>query len=181
MKKVLVTGFMSFPGVPENPSQLLVEELAKISPQTYDLDCEVLPVEYDFCEKYVTDLSSNYDLVIHVGVDVKAKKNKLEMRGQNKCGSGKDSSGKVGREVILESGANTYSNLPFKKVSKSLSFEHELSEDAGNYLCNFTLYNSLQKFEHKNVLFYHITDLSHNSIRQQLFWLEELIEQLLIN
>ncbi|MCM8537469.1 MAG: hypothetical protein NE334_16125 [Lentisphaeraceae bacterium] len=179
MKKVLVTGFMSFPGVPENPSQLLVEELAKFEPEEYKLTCQILPVEYDFCAKYVAQLSSDYDLVIHVGVDVKAKRNKLEMRGQNKCGTGKDSSGKVGPETISEKGSDFYSSIPFDRVSENLSFEHDLSEDAGNYLCNFTLFNSLQKFEHKNVLFYHITDISLNPINQQLVWLEELIGQLL--
>ena len=45
--RVLVTGFEPFGGASLNPSQLLVEELAKEKLPGVDLKTAILPVEFD--------------------------------------------------------------------------------------------------------------------------------------
>ena len=110
--KILVTGFGSFPGVAENPSELLVKQLQSHSFESSDIDFHLFPVDYQLCQEWFLTTELNYDLVIHIGVAVNSSLNRLELQAKNKCGNSPDVRGYVHQELIVANGsANLASGL----------------------------------------------------------------------
>jgi pyroglutamyl-peptidase len=166
--KVLITAFGQFPGVEVNPSGLLLKQIEKCKLPNTELAVCLLPVDYSYCESWISKVDKDYDLVIHIGVATKSVKNRVEIQAKNYSGELVDILGVAREGEIHQNGvSHISSSLSFEFLSQSHTLPLELSEDAGDYLCNFLYYSSLDRFRHRKVIFYHIVSETLISIDEQ--------------
>jgi pyroglutamyl-peptidase len=162
-RKLLVTGFGPFPGVPRNPSaavarliaadghwgRLGVETQALVLPTTYvALDSELAPA-----------LLQSFDAVLMIGVSGRSRRLRVERRAVNRAStlfpdaSGCRSNSLGFGEAVHE--RRTRASAPRALAAlRSAGLPSRLSQDAGRYLCNAAYFRALA--EPVPVLFVHI-------------------------
>jgi pyroglutamyl-peptidase len=154
MPKLLVTGFGPFPGAPENPTSALVEALAKELPEAFgasEFSSVVLPTEYRRSWSTLRSLYASFspDIVVHFGLHSEAEAIHIECVGRNEVAAEKpDAIGYAPTSTrLLEKGpptvAATFPSAAILAALKKAGFPATLSDDAGRYVCNATLYRSL--------------------------------------
>ena len=168
-QEIIITGFGPFGDVSSNPTEKLVLSLKeKLQNKLYQIF--VLPVSYSHCthwsEKHITESTS---LVIHFGVSAKSKTILLERTGRNSVGSSIDVNGEIVAETISENGPDVIeTKLDLALVCQLLKdegFKCELSDNAGDYLCNFIYYKSLTIAQNRSV-FVHVPPEEEISIEE---------------
>jgi pyroglutamyl-peptidase len=151
---LLVTGFGPFPGAPANPTDVLVRELVHAAPETFGaagFHAVVLPTEYRRSWSILRRLYARFspDVVVHFGLSGRADAMMVERTARRRCAS--DRPDAVGfaprRGLARRTGPETLaSTLPIEAIVAALSqagFHAAPSDDAGDYVCNATLYRSL--------------------------------------
>ena len=151
--RLLLTGFGPFPGTPENASALLVSALAKRLGQVklaIELRAEILPTEWKAAPDQVQSILKIFqpDIALHFGVASEATGFRLETMAQNARNRLSDATGHVhGRRRISatlpDQLLSTFPVDAIRQRLEALSIPVELSCDAGQYLCNATLFRSL--------------------------------------
>ncbi|WP_268956865.1 pyroglutamyl-peptidase I [Roseibium aggregatum] len=154
MKTVLVTGFEPFPGMPVNPTALLMKRLPRrLIPEVRGTRFlfEILPTtwtgRFEVAERLRRDLSP--DAIVHFGVDGSRRTINIETRAVNRATRVKPDAGGAHAETSpLQAGAETArtSTLPFRALYEAAArsgLPVALSRDAGTYLCNATLWDSI--------------------------------------
>lgn len=152
LPRVLVTGFSVFPGAPVNPTEALIGilearrvELAGIA----DLHTETLAVEYlsvaDRLDRWAVDIRP--DIAIHFGLSARAHGFTLERIAKNVAGTDRpDNAGHTPADPLICAGPESFtSTLPLAGIRDALaarSLPVSMSEDCGDYLCNFLFYRS---------------------------------------
>ena len=155
---LLVTGFGPFPGAPENPTAALIRALADQAPGTYGaaaFKTVVLPTEFARSWSTLKRLYRSFapDIVVHFGVSVRAAEIRVERTARNRLGRGRpDAVGVMPRRTQVRSSGpeSLLVTLPVFDISAALSaagIANVVSDDAGDYVCNATLYRSLATFE----------------------------------
>lgn len=152
--RVLVTGFGPFPGAPENLTDSLVRALAAYP--AHDLGASllrtvVLPVDYRRSWPVLRRLNALFapDIVVHFGLSRRAEGIVVERRGCRRVRADRpDVAGFAPPSGLARrSGPDTLpASLPSElivDVLREAGFPAELSDDAGGYLCDATLYRSL--------------------------------------
>ena len=223
--RFLVTGFGKFPGVPANPTEVLVNGLRgngrASSHQDVDqeatnsghqnhhgpnlVSCEVLKVSARTVEDHLGELevlvssggggeakaaSSSY-VVVHFGVDVCARTFKLEKRAVNEANFRlPDEDGFQPRcaPVCPDAGDDLTSCLHTKldvdRISAQLredGFDCQVSMDAGRYVCNYTYFASLKRFEKTSglySLFVHVPSFNAIDAETQAAFVQRLFHRL---
>lgn len=154
LKTILVTGFTPFPGAPVNPTQHLMrslpDRLADLS-SSANFHFHVLPTTWagrqEVTDKLRRDLQP--DAIVHFGVDGTRPMINIETRAVNKAEQVRpDAAGAIAPQAELAAGAEAarQSTLPADALcaaARSAGAPTELSEDAGTYLCNATLWDSI--------------------------------------
>lgn len=150
--RILVTGFGSFPGVPANPTQALIERLAEQPDRLTELGVvtlAMLDVEYNSLPARLAGLGAqaNPDIAIHFGVSRRARGFAIEQVARNRvCIEKPDNAGFVPRDAFVREGADDLqTGLPTSALLAALEREGlpaEPSDDAGDYLCNFLFFLS---------------------------------------
>ncbi|MDO8901626.1 MAG: hypothetical protein Q7V15_09745 [Phenylobacterium sp.] len=164
--RLLLAGFGSFPAAPLNPSAAVIATLARESwaPPGAQVDYLTLPVQWQGAtETILRQLqTSPADGVLVVGVAVEAEAFRVETLGRN-CASPErpDQAGRVwGSPLIADAGEDVIAaSAPCQAMASALETEGlpvDLSEDAGDYLCNFTLYRLLHAKAAARVGFLHV-------------------------
>src|SRR5262245_27747504 len=151
--RVLLTGFAPFPGVPVNATMALVPQLADRAKCRFPgarLIAGVLPTEWEAAPRQMETLlaQASPDLILHFGVSSRARGFEIEQRGQNRCLLAPDAGGafppspavRAGGPEILRASLPVYYIVARLRRRGIAAFA---SRDAGGYLCNATLYNSL--------------------------------------
>ncbi len=152
--RLLATGFGPFPGALENPTATLVRALAKVSPEKLGASAfKAVVLQTDYRRSWATlrRLYSSFapDVVVHFGLSAGIEAIHLECVGHNSVDPKKpDASGYAPSSVILSAGRpeTLASTFPAKEIAAALKkagFPAALSDDAGDYVCNATLYRSL--------------------------------------
>jgi pyroglutamyl-peptidase len=152
--RLLVTGFGPFPGAPKNPTETLVRTLAKEAPEKFGasaLRAVVFETDYRRSWAALRRLYSSFapDVVVHFGLSAGIAAIHLECVGRNSVDPKKpDAAGYAPRSAVLSrDGPETLaSTFPAKRIAAALKkagFPAALSDDAGDYVCNATLYRSL--------------------------------------
>jgi pyroglutamyl-peptidase len=152
--RLLVTGFGPFPGAPENPTAALVEEIASASPSRFGasaLKCIVLPTDYRRSWAKLRSILTRFapDVVVHFGLSRRASAVAVERSAAKRVNPGHlDVSGYVPPSGLARrSGPDRIaSTLPIEGIAAALvgaGIPAEVSDDAGSYVCNATLYRSL--------------------------------------
>jgi pyroglutamyl-peptidase len=160
--RVLLTGFESFAGSPENTSRIIVETfragLAK-KPLTHEilLETRTLPVVYGKAEAALGQVLKEFEPEITLSFgEYGGSELRLEARAQNRDGSwAEDNEGVAHSDlsipIIEGEEAELASSLPLEDLVSVLAKKHypvSISQDAGDYLCNhlfFHLMHSTRK------------------------------------
>ncbi len=146
--RVLVTGFEPFGGASLNPSQLLVEELAKQELPGIDLITAILPVEFDRAGEILLAKIQEFSpsVVISFGQaegrsSITPEKIAINLDDARIA----DNSGDARKQnEIVTGGADGYfSTLPVEKIVSALNeagVPANLSLSAGSFVCNHIFY-----------------------------------------
>ena len=152
---VLITGFGPFPGVPVNATMRLVPELAERAARTFAgvrFATAILPTEWMAAPRHLDHLLAEIrpDLALHFGVSGRARGFEIETRAGNRCAGSPDASGALppGRAIFEGGAAHIGAGLPVQYLVARLrrrGIPAFVSRDAGEYLCNATLYHSASR------------------------------------
>ena len=150
MKKLLLTGFEPFLKYTVNPTMKIVEALHGMKIGQYTIHSEVLPVEFELTGPTLMDHIEKLqpDAIISLGLAGGRSKITPERIAINVNDGPKDNTGYAPvDEVIIEGGADGYfTTLPIRKMVETLNevgFPAMISNSAGAYLCNNTMYRAL--------------------------------------
>lgn len=152
---VLVTGFGPFPGIEVNASALLVEHLSR----SFDaaslgirLSTAVLPTEWRGGLARLEALWDAHEpaIALHFGVSPEAPGFAVETIARNACHPAADACGELPFAAQHEATGpvSRLASLPATQIVARLrdaGIPGCLSDDAGTYLCNATLYSSLRR------------------------------------
>lgn len=151
---ILLTGFGPFPGVPQNASAEVVEELAHLCvPRFPDVSfaAATLPVDWRTSPEALAELLSAHRpaVALHFGVSVRASGFVIEQHAYNETRAGPDAAGRTAAHTRLVPGdrARRRATLPLQAIVRALERAGHpvlLSDDPGRYLCNAVLYHSLR-------------------------------------
>lgn len=154
---VFLTGFGPFPGVPENVSEDIARAVAEKARHAFPktrFETAILPVTWQGGpEALLAELDRlKPDIAIHFGVAASATGFQLETAARNHCRLADDATGCHPPALrISADGPNARStSLPLDSIVAALTrlgLPVALSDDAGGYLCNATLYHSLAHAE----------------------------------
>jgi len=181
--KVYVTGYGPFQTILDNPSQELCEKLCselECHKDIFDEKCqiahkEILEVNVDYVREKIKDLHNlieencktdfnkkTFHLIVHCGVNTNSDKVHLEKKSKNKITDYQKIFNKKISNECQES--HLTCKLDLERICESLickGHQCKVSEDAGNYLCNFVYFLSNNKFNENpdvSVLFFHIPE-----------------------
>lgn len=155
LPRVLVTGFSVFPGAPLNPTEHLVPliearrgdyaGLCHLTTEVYPVDYQGLPARLE-----AACINGSPHIAIHFGLSAKAQGITLERLARNAYGVGRPDNVGYAPEAahIRASGEHYPSTLPFDAIYgalKEANIPASLSDDAGDYLCNYLFYLSRSK------------------------------------
>jgi pyroglutamyl-peptidase len=154
LPKVLATGFGPFPGTPENPTEALMRALGREPPEAFAaraFRAIVLPTEYRRSWAVLKGVYASFapDVVVHFGLSARANGIAVERAGCRSCDPTKpEAVGYAPRAGwVAHSGADKLAaTLPVDAIVAALrdeGFAADLSDDAGGYVCNATLYRSV--------------------------------------
>ncbi len=148
-----MTGFGPFPGVPFNASERLVQEFQDIKLRAIPkplLFAAVLPTDWRQAVIKLRSLVADVqpDVLLHFGVSSSARGFVIETRAFNQTSRRADCSGALAAERSIRKGRPIIlkASLPAERLLQRLRMEGiraTLSADAGRYLCNAVLFESL--------------------------------------
>jgi pyroglutamyl-peptidase len=170
--RILVTGFGSFPGTRENPTARLIRALgahkARLARLGIALELELLPVHFAEITERLEALNFTFkpDAILHFGLAARRKYFSVETRALNRvsllhC----DASGARAPCGAITPGAVHIgcSIFPAHQIEAALrraGFLAHLSSNAGDYVCNATLYLSLTRSHARAIGFIHVPRLA---------------------
>ena len=152
---VLVTGFGAFPGARRNPTAALVARLAcrhgsRLARLGIALRCELLPVVYADAPLWEAVARHRPDAILHLGLAARRPRISIETRAINRAGPLHPDATRQrpAGQVLVPGGPPTLrATYPAARIRAALvraGLEVRLSSDAGDYVCNATLYRSLR-------------------------------------
>jgi pyroglutamyl-peptidase len=168
MSRILVTGFGPFPGVKDNPSASLMTALRArrrhFELLNIHLETHVLPVIYNGLAARLAALTGDTapDAILHFGVATRRKIISVETRACNRANrSAPDAQGDRPPSDMLNSkgGESLAVRIPAAGIAariRAAGVAAETSRDAGAYLCNATLYETLRSRKNPPAGFIHI-------------------------
>ena len=170
--RVLVTGFGRFPGAPSNPTERLVRDLrVRRRPGLAHLQiaAETLPVTWEGSRQALAALRRELepDAILMFGLAGSARAIRVETRAVNVANRLRaDAAGRTAAKAALAgSGPPALrSRADARRVLAAIratGAKAQLSQDAGTYLCNATLWSALAESGPRTpVLFIHVPPIS---------------------
>ncbi|MEJ0093118.1 MAG: hypothetical protein WDN46_06725 [Methylocella sp.] len=171
--RILVTGFSGFPGAAKNPTAQMIAALAKHRSRLFragiSIDLVTLPVVYAQIAPRLSRLAQEIkpDAILHFGLAARRKTLCVETRALNRVSQlHYDAAGAQAERRTIALGAPPVarSTLPCALVATALrraGLGADLSIDAGDYVCNQTLFLSLSQNHAPLVGFIHVPRLGH--------------------
>jgi len=170
--RVLVTGFGKFPGVRTNPTAVLIHALGRhrtrLARLGIDLELATLPVRYAGVARKLEELDETLkpDAILHFGLAARRKFFSIETRALNRLSLVHRDAlrARAGRLAIIP-GAPYAARATFPCRQIEAAFRREdlrgrLSIEAGDYVCNETLYLSLARSHARVIGFIHVPQLA---------------------
>lgn len=150
---VLLTGFGPFPNVPANASALLVPRLAaeaRAELPGVDVHWHILPTEWDAAPRRLGFELAQLQpgVVLHFGVSSQAQGFVIESRSRNAAEQIKDAAGLMPMGPCVHPAGPDFLPATVQPTLLASRLRRRgipavVSRDAGAYLCNALLYNSL--------------------------------------
>lgn len=168
--KIFVTGFGPFADAEDNASGHLARECG--------YRFEILEVAYAAVEEWIERTAADPpDVLLALGVDVRAPKMRLETVAHNRIGPKADVRGEVW-------GPGPIDPLASPQLSASLWSPEALVEtptlepghDAGGYLCNFIFFRAVQRLPRAKVGFIHVPPFEAISKEDQIAEIRQILE-----
>jgi pyroglutamyl-peptidase len=165
---VLVTGFGPFPGARTNPSASILGQLrrhgARLQRLGIALRCVLLPVVHDEIGPSLARAVAVHrpDAILHLGLAGRRSKLSVETRAVNRVGPlHPDARGRLPPSQVLARGAPpsltaTYEAARVLAAIRRQGLAASRSIDAGDYVCNTTLYRSLLAVAAPRIGFLHV-------------------------
>jgi pyroglutamyl-peptidase len=185
--RTLITSFGPFSDYDINPSNRVMEVLRariekdRMPDQVYSF--EKLDVSWERVDHFIRTCSYvKFDLFIHLGVATGSNKIRIETKGRN-IAVGKDiNANEPSFNYILNHASDINSILPMSALHE-FATKHPnvvLSDNAGNYLCNYLYFKSLYaNGQQSKVLFIHIADSMNEQSAPGIERQAELVYQLI--
>lgn len=161
--KVLVTGFEPFGGMSVNPTQQLAEVLQKEKIEGIEIITATLPVVYGECVdtliKKVEETNPNFVIccglafgraavtVERIGINVK------DTAGEGLKGDNRGDK-PIDEKIEIDGSDGIFSTLPIRTIVNELRINGipgQISNTAGTYICNNTLYGILHYINSKKL------------------------------
>ncbi|MBS0252256.1 MAG: pyroglutamyl-peptidase I [Proteobacteria bacterium] len=156
-RTVLLTGFGPFPGIPVNASAELVRVIAPVARRVFPafpFIAAVLPTEWRRAPELVAALQDRFQprLALHIGVATGAQNIRLETCAENVCRDALDAAGllPVAASLCADGPPKRRANIDVGAIANVLrahGTQCAISDNAGGYLCNAVLYQSLARAE----------------------------------
>ncbi len=165
-----MTGFGPFGRFKTNPAS----ELAQAS----DCPREILKVTFDAVDEFVERAPfREYGALLMIGVNGKGKVPLLETVGRNRIGKIPDTSGSLQGPGPIEAMQPQQIAAPLWQRADLLTDDHpwQASTDAGDYLCNYLLYRTLQHHPGYPAGFLHIPPTEALPMDRQTAILKQLV------
>lgn len=167
---ILVTGFGAFPGAPSNPSAMILRSLARhrsrLARLGVTLETAALPVVYDQVGGAMQRLADKIrpDAILHVGLAGRRRAMSVETRAINRAGPlHPDAARRRPVQVIMPDGppalTSTYPVARLVTAIRATGVGVARSIDAGDYVCNTTLYLTLAGRLARHAGFLHVPRL----------------------
>lgn len=140
--------------------------------------CEALEVSFGSVLAWLEGLeSSDWQTLLVLGVSGGASGPTLELVGRNRVGPTPDVTGEVwGPGSIHPGGPPALSASLFgDEATLDPAAPWQVSTDAGDYLCNFVLFEALRRFPDRRIGFVHVAPLE----TAPLVWQAEVLDRLL--
>ena len=152
--RLLITGFGSFPGIATNPSEALITRLRAVPPPVPEgTTCafHVLPVTWAMLDTELAALHRDHapHAIMHFGVAGRRRLISVETRARNAATTvNTDAAGHIRNAARLQSDGPdsrraTLNAAPLLAALDGAGLPARRSRDAGDYLCNATLWASL--------------------------------------
>lgn len=132
MRRILVTGFGPFPGVPVNPTTQLVEAIA--AEGLPGIATRLLPTTWQVCAD-VAAAAAAFDGVVMFGVAAPARRIRYERVSLPAAGRHPDATGELPR-AIPRYGTSRLPVAHLATAARAAGFPVVLSHSAGTYICN---------------------------------------------
>lgn len=157
--KILLTGFEPFGGNATNVSSEVASTFSPHSIEGSEIVVAQLPVSFKRVGKILSQLIELHrpDIILMLGQAGNREKISIERIAVNLMDSKMgDNDGYCPNEQSVVTGAENafFSNMPLKKIVEnwhSTGIEAIISNSAGLYVCNCTLYNALYLAYHKGL------------------------------
>lgn len=182
--RLLICGFSAFPEAIRNPAQAAVEALAAHgwSPEGAEAAYLTVPVAWRGSVEAILErlTAEPADAVLVVGVAVSASSFHVERLGRNRASAEKrDDLGEVwNASLITSDGADEIRTVaPTRSMVAAIERDGlaaELSDDAGDYLCNFTYYRLMASQAAPTVAFLHVPQV-REYVETAAFSLEDVV------
>ncbi len=155
MTRVLVTAFGAFPGAPSNPTIALARALERrhgkrLARLSISLHVRILPVRFAQVEGALMAALEEVgpDVVLHLGLAGRRTTLSVEMRALNRLGTLRPDAGRAfaaSRAVAPGAPFQRPARWPAQRIRAAMdrSAATRLSIDAGDYVCNQTLFLTL--------------------------------------
>jgi pyroglutamyl-peptidase len=183
---ILVTGFSAFPGAPVNPSaavvmRLLERHARRLRLHGIRLQTAVLPVIYDEVARELEELvaRTHPDAIVHLGLASRRKQVSVETRAVNRLTTlHPDAAKRRAAARAVRAGGLPALRSPLATPSlvtlmRRTGVPTQLSIDAGDYVCNQTLYTSLASGGAPAVFIHvpRLTGVRHESDDDEAAWI----------
>ena len=163
----LVTGFGAFHGARRNPTAEILERLERhrgpFARLGIDLRCLLLPVVYSAVGPALEAAALAYRpaAILHLGLAGRRRRISLETRAVNRASPLHLDAAKTLHQQVIAPGAPTvlratYPARRLEAVLRRAGHDARLSIDAGDYVCNATLYYALHRQLAPTVGFVHV-------------------------
>ena len=187
-KSLLVAGFGAFPGHAVNPAQIVAEKLRRrqkaFAVAGIDLHVAVLPVEHDALAPKLCRLFAETapDAVLLLGVAGRRQKLSVETLARNRVTILRPDAAKhVAWSRFIAHGAPDFFRSPFDAprlvaLARRSGVAAAVSRDAGDYLCNESLYLSL--LMDRRACFIHLPDWRGDALNRAARAIERMAKAL---
>jgi pyroglutamyl-peptidase len=156
---ILVTGFGPFPGAPFNPTEPLVQRLARLRrPGLADtkIVSHIFPTGYAAVDRELPRLLAKHkpDALLMFGLAPRAKTIRIETRARNSVSLLPDAGGVALRRLTIAAGGPAALAMPaparrLLAAVRGMGVPAALSRDAGRYLCNYLCWRAAEAADQK--------------------------------
>lgn len=153
--KILISGFEPFGGSSINPTERLIQDIIKIPFENVELKTILLPVNFDECADLLLRKIESYkpDAVIACGVaagrtSITPERIAVNVKDIAPESPYPDNRGSRPQDELIQAGSpdGLFSRLPIRNMVKRMreqGIPSSISETAGTFICNNTMYSVL--------------------------------------